>query len=49
MERTEILKSQGRLAQDKMNRNKAAEPDRIAIEMLSVLDNFRINKNKLNI
>lgn len=32
------------MALAKIRRNKAAGPDKIVIEMLTVLDNFRINK-----
>lgn len=38
-----VINSEVRLALVKM-RNKAAGPDKIVIEMLIVLDNFRINK-----
>lgn len=36
----EILKSKVKLALNKMNRNKAAGPDGIVIEMLSALNDF---------
>lgn len=43
-ERLEILKSKVRSARVKMNKNKTTGSDRIVIEMLSALHNFRINK-----
>lgn len=42
--RTCSIQSEARLALAMMNRNKAAGPDEILIEMISALNNFKINK-----
>lgn len=44
MEEPVVLKSEVKLALAIMNRNKAAGPDSIVIEILSVLDNLGIDK-----
>lgn len=45
MEESIVLKSEARLAMAKINRNKTAGRHQIVIEMLTVLDNFRNNKD----
>ena len=44
MEGPEILKSEVRAAMAKMQRNKSAGPDEIVIELVTALEDFKIEK-----